>query len=65
MLATLDDSDAQRALASAKADRDATQASILDLQVQLKNAQIELHRAQELGPQEFKLRKRSTTRRWP
>ena len=48
VLATLDDSDAQRALASAKADRDATQASILDLQVQLKNAQIELHRAQEL-----------------
>ncbi len=48
VLATLDDSDAQRTLASAKADRDATQASILDLQVQLKNAQIELHRAQEL-----------------
>ena len=48
VLATLDDSDAQRALASAKADRDATQASILDLQVQLKNAQIELRRAQEL-----------------
>ena len=48
VLATLDDSDAQRALASAKADRDATQASIADLQVQLKNAQIELHRAQEL-----------------
>ena len=48
VLATLDDSDAQRALASAKADRDATQASILDLQVQLKNAQIQLHRAQEL-----------------
>src|SRR5579885_1752139 len=48
VLATLDDSDAQRALASAKADRRATQASILDLQVQLKNAQIELHRAQEL-----------------
>ena len=48
VLATLDDSDAQRALASAKADRRSTQASILDLQVQLKNAQIELHRAQEL-----------------
>jgi len=48
VLATLDDSDAQRALASAKADRNATQAGILDLQVQLKNAQIELHRAQEL-----------------
>jgi RND family efflux transporter MFP subunit len=48
VLATLDDSDVQKALASAKADRNATQASILDLQVQLKNAQIELHRAQEL-----------------
>lgn len=48
VLATLDDSDAQKSLASAKADRDATQASILDLQVQLKNAQIQLHRAQEL-----------------
>ncbi len=48
VLATLDDSDAKAALASAKADRNATQASILDLQVQLKNAQIELHRAQEL-----------------
>jgi len=48
VLATLDDSDVQRALASAKADRNATQASILDLQVQLKNAQIELHRAEEL-----------------
>jgi RND family efflux transporter MFP subunit len=49
VLATLDDSDAQKALKSAKADRNATQASILDLQVQLKNAQIELHRAQELA----------------
>ncbi|MGA3372337.1 MAG: efflux RND transporter periplasmic adaptor subunit [Terracidiphilus sp.] len=48
VLAALDDSDAQKALASAKADRNATQASILDLQVQLKNAQIELHRMQEL-----------------
>jgi RND family efflux transporter MFP subunit len=48
VLATLDDSDAQRALASAIADRNATQASILDLQVQLKNAEIELHRALEL-----------------
>lgn len=48
VLATLDDSDAQRSLTSAKADRDATQASILDLEVQLKNAQIELRRAQEL-----------------
>jgi len=49
VLAALDDSDAQKSLKSAKADRNATQASILDLQVQLKNAQIELHRAQELA----------------
>ena len=48
VLATLDDSDAQKALASAIADRNATQASIADLQVQLKNAELELHRAQEL-----------------
>ncbi len=48
VLATLDDSDTQRALASSIADRNATQASILDLRVQLKNAQIELHRSQEL-----------------
>jgi RND family efflux transporter MFP subunit len=48
ILATLDDSDAQKALASAKADRDATEAGITDLQVQLRNAQIQLHRAQEL-----------------
>jgi RND family efflux transporter MFP subunit len=48
VLATLDDSDAQKALASAKADRDATEAGITDLQVQLKNSQIQLHRAQEL-----------------
>ncbi len=48
VLATLDDSDAQRALASARADRDATQAGILDLQVQLQNAQIQLRRAQGL-----------------
>ena len=48
VLATLDDSDSQKALASTKADRSATQASILDLQVQLKNAQITLKRAQQL-----------------
>lgn len=48
VLATLDDSDAQKSLASAKADRDATQASILDFEVQLKNAQIELQRARDL-----------------
>ncbi|HTV58077.1 MAG TPA: efflux RND transporter periplasmic adaptor subunit [Verrucomicrobiae bacterium] len=48
VLATLDDSDARRALDSAKADRNATQAGLEDLQVQLKNAELELHRAQEL-----------------
>lgn len=48
VLATLDDSDAQRALAAAIANRNATQSSILDLQVQLQNAQIELRRAREL-----------------
>ena len=48
VLATLDDSDVRRALDSAKADRDTSQASIADFEVQLKFAQIELHRAQEL-----------------
>ncbi len=48
LLATLDDSDARRALDAAKADRDAAQAAIADYQVQLRNALIELHRAQEL-----------------
>jgi RND family efflux transporter MFP subunit len=48
ILATLDDSDLQKALTSARADRDATQANIADLQVQLKNANLELHRAKEL-----------------
>src|SRR5271168_1823286 len=48
VLATLDDSDVRRALDSAKADRDSAQAAIADFQVQLKNAEIELQRAQEL-----------------
>jgi RND family efflux transporter MFP subunit len=48
LLATLDDSDAKRALDSAKADRDASQAAIADYQVQLKNAEIELRRADAL-----------------
>jgi HlyD family secretion protein len=48
LLATLDDSDAQKALASAKADRDSSEAAIADWQVQLRNAQIELHRAEQL-----------------
>src|ERR1700677_4616707 len=48
VLATLDDSDARRALDSAKADRDSAQAAIADFQVELKNAEIELQRAQQL-----------------
>src|SRR5271156_3292855 len=48
VLATLDDSDVRRALDSAKADRNATEAQITDFQVQLKNSELELHRAQEL-----------------
>jgi len=48
LLATLDDSDVQRQLESAKADRDTSQAAIADFQVQLKNAEIELGRAQKL-----------------
>jgi RND family efflux transporter MFP subunit len=48
LLATLDDSDARRALDSAKADRDSSQAAILDYEVQLKNAEIEYHRTQQL-----------------
>ena len=51
VLATLDDSDVQRALESAKADRDATQASIEDLDVQLKYADLELDRAVKLEAQ--------------
>src|SRR5271169_5080732 len=48
LLATLDDADARRALDSAKADRDSSQAAILDYEVQLKNAEIELRRNQQL-----------------
>ncbi len=48
LLATLDDSDVQRALESAKADRDSAQAAITDYQVQLKNAELELNRAEKL-----------------
>jgi HlyD family secretion protein len=48
LLATLDDSDVQKALTSSKADRDSAEAAIADLQVQLRNAQIELHRADQL-----------------
>jgi RND family efflux transporter MFP subunit len=48
LLATLDDSDVTRALDSAKADRDSSQAAIADYEVQLKNAEIELRRTQQL-----------------
>jgi RND family efflux transporter MFP subunit len=48
LLATLDDSDARRALDAAVADRKSSQAAIADYQVQLKYAQISLHRTQEL-----------------
>jgi RND family efflux transporter MFP subunit len=48
LLATLDDSDVKRSLDSAKADRDAAKAAIADYEVQLKNAQIALHRAEQL-----------------
>ncbi len=48
VLARLDDSDVRRALDSAVADRNATEAQTADFKVQLKNAEIELHRAQEL-----------------
>jgi RND family efflux transporter MFP subunit len=48
LLATLDDSDVKRSFDSAKADRDAAQAAIADYEVQLKNARILLHRAEQL-----------------
>ena len=48
LLATLDDSDAKRALNAAVADRNASHAAIADLEVQLKYAEIQLHRTQEL-----------------
>jgi RND family efflux transporter MFP subunit len=48
LLATLDDSDARRALEAAKADRNASQAAITDFEVQLRNAEIVLRRAQDL-----------------
>src|SRR6201987_6034551 len=48
LLATLDDSDARRALDSAKADRDSSEAATADYEVQLRNAEIELRRAEQL-----------------
>lgn len=48
LLATLDDADTQRALASAKADRDSAKAAIADYEVQQKNARILLYRTEQL-----------------
>jgi RND family efflux transporter MFP subunit len=48
LLATLDDSDVKRALETSRADRESAQAAIADLEVQLRNASIELKRAQQL-----------------
>lgn len=48
LLATLDDSDARKALDSAKSERDSTEAAIHDYEVQLRNARIELDRAEKL-----------------
>jgi RND family efflux transporter MFP subunit len=49
ILAQLDDSDYRVSMASTKADRDATMATIPDLEVQLGNAQRELGRTQKLA----------------
>jgi RND family efflux transporter MFP subunit len=48
LLAALDDSDAKRALDAAIADHKASQAAIADYQVQLRYAEIALHRTKEL-----------------
>jgi HlyD family secretion protein len=48
LLATLDDSDARKALNAAKADYEASKAAITDFEVQLRNARIQLHRAEQL-----------------
>ena len=48
LLATLDNSDAKRALDAAVADRKAAQAAIADYEVQLRYAEIALRRTQEL-----------------
>jgi RND family efflux transporter MFP subunit len=48
VLATLDDSDVRRAMDSAKADRETSAAQTADLEVQLRLAEIQLRRTQEL-----------------
>jgi len=51
ILAVLDDSDTRVRLKSAEADRNATAAALKDLQVQLANAERELHRSEVLEKQ--------------
>jgi RND family efflux transporter MFP subunit len=48
VLATLDDSDARKRLESAKAEREATAATLADLQVNLTDAERELRRTEQL-----------------
>jgi len=48
LLARLDDSDVRKALESAKRDRDSTNATVHDYEVQLRNAQITLRRTEQL-----------------
>ena len=48
LLAKLDDSDARRALDSAKGYRDSTEATVHDYEVQLRNARITLRRTEQL-----------------
>jgi HlyD family secretion protein len=48
LLATLDDADARKALEAAKADYAASKAAIADYEVQLRNAKIQLRRAEQL-----------------
>jgi RND family efflux transporter MFP subunit len=48
LLATLDDSDTRKALDAARADYGASKAAITDFEVQLRNARIQLHRAEQL-----------------
>ena len=48
LLATLDDSDVQKSLTAAKADKESAAAQIADLQVQLRLAEIQLRRTQGL-----------------
>jgi len=61
LLATLTTSDVKRSLDSAKADRDASQAAIADYEVQLKNAQILLHRAEQLQKKLASRRRKPST----